>query len=207
MAARAEASGRRTMSLLRPVKPAEYLAALDGALASGRSNVALMQASWAEWNAMPGRSRVEVAAAPERAGAGTRVASEQSIAEQLAALPASRRRKTAVDFLRTHVLRIVGLPESHPLREDEPLLRIGLDSLMALELRNTLARAFGRQLPSTLSFDCPSLGALGDYFVPTEAPRDSKPAVDGTLEEISAMSDKEAEELLAKELSEAVGGS
>lgn len=41
---------------------------------------------------------------------------------------------------------------------------MGLDSLMAIELRNHLARILEQQLPSTLIFDYPTLGGLNRYL-------------------------------------------
>ena len=92
---------------------------------------------------------------------------------------------------------------------------IGLDSLMAVELRNLLTRSIGVHLPATVVFDHPSLGALTDYLLDLPELRDATPegtdsaggpdqpaataAGDGDL---AALTDEEAEALLLEELGE-----
>ena len=48
---------------------------------------------------------------------------------------------------------------------EQPLMEAGLDSLGAVELRNSLASCFGiPDLPATLTFDHPSITALAQFF-------------------------------------------
>jgi hypothetical protein len=118
----------------------------------------------------------------------------------------------------------LGLSSGRPMPVDLPLQELGLDSLMALELRNVLAQALGRPLSATLLFDHPTIRGLGGYLlgllaedgmekrvlrsaqddkivgVETEVGVE-KEKVRVTMEaELAAMSDSEAEELLLAEL-------
>src|SRR4029079_1569202 len=46
----------------------------------------------------------------------------------------------------------------------QPLQELGLDSLMAVELRNALSEVLGQTLPATLMFDYPTVEVLSGYL-------------------------------------------
>ncbi|CEM36439.1 unnamed protein product, partial [Vitrella brassicaformis CCMP3155] len=54
------------------------------------------------------------------------------------------------------------------------LVDLGLDSLSAVELRNTLSRRLGVKLPATTLFDYPTLGAMIDFLVAETASEGEK---------------------------------
>ena len=54
---------------------------------------------------------------------------------------------------------------------DEPLMEAGLDSIGAVELRNSVASKYGIDLPATISFDQPTVRALAGYLAAMLAPQ------------------------------------
>jgi len=110
---------------------------------------------------------------------------------------------------------VLGFDASQIITDQQPLGDMGLDSLMAVELRNALSEVVAAALPATLMFDYPTVAALADYLkqhlpamqletarpefgeaaVPTTPPPTAAPADD-----LSDLSDEEAEALLLAEL-------
>ncbi|HEV7456874.1 MAG TPA: type I polyketide synthase [Roseococcus sp.] len=67
---------------------------------------------------------------------------------------------------------VLGFGPEEAIPSDRPLLELGLDSLMAVELRGAIAASLARPLPATLVFDHPTLAALLAHLLPEaeEAP-------------------------------------
>jgi acyl carrier protein len=91
------------------------------------------------------------------------------------------------EHLRCELARVV---RTDPARiEDEaPLNRLGLDSLMGLELRRRLEAALGITLPATLVWHYPTLQAIADYLsdrVAETAQPQPEQAREATLSELS----------------------
>ena len=58
-----------------------------------------------------------------------------------------------------------------PIAPDEPFMEAGLDSLGAVELRNSLATRYSLDLPASLVFDYPSIAALSSYLAAAVQPQ------------------------------------
>jgi hypothetical protein len=91
---------------------------------------------------------------------------------------------------------------------------LGVDSLMAVELRNVLGTALKRSLPTTLLFDYPSIEALVDYLaqevlgfndVDQRPAAGSAPAGSSSADLLSAiesLSDEEVERMIGNQTGE-----
>lgn len=129
-----------------------------------------------------------------------------AVRERLQALPGGQRRAALITYLSERTLQVLGLESTQPLDPRLALKEIGLDSLMAVELRNALAKAFAHPLPATLLFDYPTLDALAASLLRTlgleveAAPAKPVAVAAPALDELAELSDEEAEALLLKEL-------
>jgi acyl transferase domain-containing protein/acyl carrier protein len=203
MAARTGVQGKRlALRMLRPMSPDGCLAAVPRILESGVAQAAVLSISGDLDDDVAGRRMATLLSADE-ASPRVRIAASQtapSFVETLASVPPSRVRTFIVDHLRELARLVLGLSASHFIDEQQPLMKIGLDSLMALELRNKIAEAFGRPLNATLLFDCPTISALADFLHPPEGHKAITPSRDELFDAIASLSDDEAERLLEQEL-------
>ena len=103
-----------------------------------------------------------VGATAPRVVPGARAPSERW-SERLAGLAPGRRLGVVRAAVQEEVGRVLGASE--PLATSRPLQELGLDSLMAVELRGALARRFAADLPATLAFDHPTIAALAEWLL------------------------------------------
>ena len=87
------------------------------------------------------------------------------------------------DQVQSAAAKILAWDQAQPLDPHVPLHDLGLDSLMAVELRNALSRDLSLPLPATLLFDYPTVEALVGYLEETISPLIAQQAPDVETEE------------------------
>jgi acyl carrier protein len=192
------------------VEPEQGLDLLERAIADGPAQLAVAVVDWQAYlrpfgSAPPPLLR-DLADAARAAGPDT-----LPLADRLAGLAAGDRPEAITDHVRELAAGVLGVAAAHTLDPHTPLNELGLDSLMAVELRNALSRGIGRPLPATLLFDYPTVDALARFVTaglepepasgPAPDPAQERTARDVMVAEIRQLSDAEVEALLEQELS------
>jgi acyl carrier protein len=75
-------------------------------------------------------------------------------------------REQLVEFVRKHVMKVLRRDATEPIGSRQRLMDLGIDSLMAVELRNAMSRDLKliHALPATLIFDYPNVEAIAEYL-------------------------------------------
>ena len=84
--------------------------------------------------------------------------------EQLDALPANKRQNFLIAHLQSQVAEVLGLEPSHLADVQQGFLELGMDSLMAVDLKNRLEVSLGQSLSSTLVFNYPNIEVLANHL-------------------------------------------
>ncbi|MEM7130013.1 MAG: type I polyketide synthase [Chloroflexota bacterium] len=96
---------------------------------------------------------------------GPAVPEQASIRQQLSEASAKERHTLMMRYLQSTSAKILRMQSPGQIDPDQGLMTLGLDSLMAVELRNELARGLEQSLPATLLFNYSTLNSLAAYLL------------------------------------------
>ncbi len=97
------------------------------------------------------------------ASAGPKQVKDGFVASLAALSPPERKQELLARVLR-EAAAVLGLSSSTALDPERPLRELGLDSLMAVELKNRLNHLTALSLPATVAFDHPTASALAELL-------------------------------------------
>ncbi|MGA8328579.1 MAG: SDR family NAD(P)-dependent oxidoreductase, partial [Mycobacterium sp.] len=161
-----EARGIKTLS------PTDALAGLTDLLASsaqGAVQGVVARIDWAKFLPLyqqAGRRPLlaELAAEVPDAAPTLTASGKTQLVEQLTNAPVQQRRKLLLNYLRDAVAEVTRVDPAE-IREDAGFFDLGMDSLMAVELRRRIEQGVGKEIPATLAMDYPRLSDVVDYLL------------------------------------------
>jgi len=189
--------------------PETGLRALPGLLRGARARVTAASVDWSVFRPVyeaKTRRRLLEGLGPEARTEAPAPEAGLAMRRVREALPADRL-DVLWAYVRGELARVLGFGPGRLLDAERGFFEMGMDSLLAVELRNRLQRGLDHRLPPTLAFDHPSLQALVLYLgrevlgLTPEAGRKAEspsPAQsDELLLQIEGLADDEVERMVA----------
>ena len=154
---------------VRTLSPADALAGMAELMVVSAANGIVARIDWARFlpvYQMAGKrsflAQLE-REVPESAPAPTSSGTTQLV-ERLTLAPVQQRKKLILAYLRDAVAEVTRI-DGAQIREETGFFDLGMDSLMAVELRRQLEQAVGKALPATLAMDYPRITDVADYLL------------------------------------------
>ncbi|MBX7432664.1 SDR family NAD(P)-dependent oxidoreductase [Mycobacterium sp. Y57] len=169
----ADQNAREQLNLrgIKTLSPADALAGMAELVASSATTGVVARVDWARFlpiyqlqrqHAFFSLLQKEIPAPAPTPAPQTPQTTE--FVERLALAPAEQRKKLVLEHLRQAVAEVTHI-DAVEIRDEAGFFDLGMDSLMAIELRRRLEQGFGRQLPATLAMDHPRLSDAAEYLV------------------------------------------
>jgi len=142
------------------IPPQAGLQTLGALIRQNSTQVAVLPINWSKWHRIHGSSAFYEDFAQREPGS----TEPATFRRQLASRPVHEQRQLLVQHVRAQVTKTLGIHADQELDANQKLFDVGLDSLMAIELRSHLQASLELTLPSTLLFDHPTVTALVGYL-------------------------------------------
>lgn len=218
-AAERKADKRVLSQGVESITPEQGLMALEQVMFNAHPHVAVVPINWPKflpqyaggsvprWLSRMASEKAVTARAPAKTGA-RKQQTQPKILSRLKEAPVEKRWALLQTFLVDQTAKVLGLETGSQIDIQKPLNDQGLDSLMAVELRNVIAKGLdlGKGLAPTLIFDYPTIEEMTVYLAgeadieiaaddASSAP-DNSGGTDDLLDLVEGLSDQEVERLM-----------
>jgi NAD(P)-dependent dehydrogenase (short-subunit alcohol dehydrogenase family)/acyl carrier protein len=192
------------------ILPEQGLEAMAELLAQGATQASVLPIDWTMFLRQFSREAEPplYAEIPRHGSSKPGQASPPKLLQQLQETAPNKRRPLLAANVQRLVMQALGLDSAQAVDHQQPLSELGLDSLMAVEIRNALGVPVGQTLPVSLLYDYPTIEALTGYLA-EQIPGfklDAKPPAEPSSNDgqgvaaLQQATEAEAEALLLKEL-------
>lgn len=92
-------------------------------------------------------------------------AKQLELLRQLEETIASDRQNVLIAYIQTEVAQVLRFEAAYQPNPQQGFFDMGMDSLMSIELKNRLETSVANSLPSTLTFEYPTIESLAEYLL------------------------------------------
>ncbi|HTD55322.1 MAG TPA: beta-ketoacyl reductase, partial [Silvibacterium sp.] len=159
-------TGRAARLGMSAISPDRGVELLEQAISSGRPEVAALPIDWPAYvgQVQPGGAAFFEEVIPASAENPSSAARPDGLNSLLETTTAENRLSVIKKHMRASVIDVLRMDSGFTLRDDQPLPELGLDSLMALELKNNLQKETGLALTPNFFFEYPTLDLAATYL-------------------------------------------
>jgi acyl transferase domain-containing protein/NADPH:quinone reductase-like Zn-dependent oxidoreductase/acyl carrier protein len=173
----AESRARLDQRGVRTLSPADALAGLADVVAAssaqGSAQGVVARIDWARFlplyqqtgrRAFLAELEREVPSQMNAVVPSSTLSGRTKLVERLTSAPLQQRKRLLTDYLRDVVAEVTRV-DAAEIREDAGFFDLGMDSLMAVELRRRIEHGVGKEIPVTLVMDHPRLSDAAGYLL------------------------------------------
>lgn len=169
----AESRARLEQRGVATLSPADALAGLTDVVAASSAQGVVARIDWARFlplyqqagrRAFLAEVEREVPTELTTVAPAVTPSGKTALVERLTNAPIQQRKRLLTDYLRDVVAEVTRV-DAAEIREDAGFFDLGMDSLMAVELRRRLEQGVGKEIPVTLVMDHPTLTGAVNYLL------------------------------------------
>ncbi|GAB1545335.1 hypothetical protein NUACC21_80110 [Scytonema sp. NUACC21] len=167
MAASLEAQQWLTQVGIKALEPEQALTALEFLLQGNYSQMTTANVDWALFKRLyevrgPRPLLEKIKVLPQIVT--TQQKQQSAILQRLEVATESERQDLLISYLQTEVAKVMELELSQLPEPQQGFFDMGMDSLMAVQLKEELEASIGCSLPTTLILECPNIRELARYL-------------------------------------------
>jgi len=176
---------------VRALEPEKAIAALEKVLASPSAQTVVADINWDLFKQLyelggKGSFLTQISLDSEATDGQQSSEQQSEVLQQLYQAPESERLEILIEHLQNDVAKIIGFSKSKLPDPELGFFKMGMDSLMAVELRNVLSSTFGSSISTATLFEKSNIKDLAEYLIEEICPEEQDEA--GGAEESETIS-------------------